>query len=181
MDSSDSSGTPGADVTTGVGPQLQPLRVQVTRSTRRRKTAEARLRGTVVDIRIPASTSAADERHFVEHFLARFERSRRADLLELAARADRLAAEYGLPSPTSIRWVSNQRRRWGSCTPSDGSIRLSDRMVSFPSWVVDYVIVHELAHLVEIGHTARFRALVDAYPRAERARGYLQAKSEESA
>ncbi|MDH3300519.1 MAG: M48 family metallopeptidase [Acidimicrobiia bacterium] len=170
-----------ADEKTGVDPELEPLIAQVIRSKRRRKSAEARLRGTVVDIRIPASSSAADERHFVEHFLARFERSRRADLLDLAARADRLAREHGLPSPTSIRWVSNQRRRWGSCTPSDGSIRLSDRLVSFPPWVVDYVIVHELAHLVEIGHTARFWELVDAYPRAERAKGYLQAKAEDSA
>lgn len=169
-----------ADEPANAGPELEPLTAQVTRSKRRRKTAEARLRGTVVDIRIPASSSAADERQLIEHFLARFERSRRADLLDLAARAERLAGEYGLPSPTSIRWVSNQRRRWGSCTPSDGSIRLSDRMVKFPPWVVDYVIVHELAHLIEIGHTARFWALVDAYPRAERAKGYLEAKAEDS-
>lgn len=160
------------------GPGLEPLTAQVTRSKRRKKTAEARLTGNLVDIRIPASSSAAEERRFVEHFLARFERSRRAELVDLTERAERLAARFDLPSPTSIRWVSNQRQRWGSCTPADGSIRLSDRMVSFPPWVVDYVIVHELAHLVEIGHTPRFWEIVDAYPRAERAKGYLQAKAE---
>ena len=159
---------------------LEPLTAEVTRSKRRKKTAEARLRGTVVDIRIPASSSAAEERHFVEHFLARFERSRRAELVDLAERADRLATRYGLPQPDSIRWVSNQRHRWGSCTPADGSIRLSDRMVGFPAWVVDYVIVHELAHLVETGHTPSFHALVDVYPMAERARGYLLAKAEDA-
>ncbi|MDH4280191.1 MAG: M48 family metallopeptidase [Acidimicrobiia bacterium] len=166
--------------TPGSGPNLEPLTAQVTRSKRRRKTAEGRLRGNVVDIRIPAASTATDERHFVEHFLARFERSRRAELVDLAERAGHLAREYGLPAPTSIRWVSNQRQRWGSCTPADGSVRLSDRMVSFPPWVVDYVIVHELAHLVEMGHTALFWELVDAYPRAERAKGYLQAKAEDS-
>ena len=160
------------------GADLEPLTAQVTRSKRRKKTAEASLNGGLVDIRIPASSSAAEERHFVEHFLARFERSRRAELVDLFERAERLARRYGLPTPASIRWVSNQRHRWASCTPADGSIRLSDRMVSFPSWVIDYVIVHELAHLVEIGHTDRFWALVDAYPRAERAKGYLQAKAE---
>lgn len=162
------------------GPPLEPLTATVTRSKRRKKTAEASLKGNLVDIRIPASSSAADERHFVEHFLARFERSRRAELVDLNERAERLAHRYGLPVPTSIRWVSNQLQRWGSCTPADGSIRLSDRLTSFPPWVIDYVIVHELAHLVELGHNARFWALVDAYPRAERAKGYLQAKSEDS-
>jgi predicted metal-dependent hydrolase len=79
----------------------------------------------------------------------------------------------GLAVPSSVRWVSNQGSRWGSCTPVDGSIRLSDRLSGMPEWVVDYVLVHELAHLLEIGHGPRFQALVSHYPKAERARGYL--------
>jgi predicted metal-dependent hydrolase len=69
--------------------------------------------------------------------------------------------------------VSNQACRWGSCTPADATIRLSDRLRVMPSWVVDYVLVHELAHLLEAGHGPRFARLVDRYPKAERARGYL--------
>jgi predicted metal-dependent hydrolase len=42
-----------------------------------------------------------------------------------------------------------------------------------PRWVVDYVLVHELAHLLEPGHGKRFWAWVDRYPKAERAKGYL--------
>ena len=42
-----------------------------------------------------------------------------------------------------------------------------------PSWVLDYVLVHELAHLRVPGHGPKFWALVDRYPRTERARGYL--------
>jgi predicted metal-dependent hydrolase len=151
----------------------------VTRSKRRKKTAEARLRGSIVDIRIPAACTAAEEQHFVEHFMTKFERARQASLVDLEARARKLAAKFGLPDPSSIRWVSNQNQRWGSCTPADGTIRLSNRMADFPDWVVDYVIVHELAHLVEIGHTKAFWALVEQYPYVERARGYLIAKSEE--
>lgn len=73
--------------------------------------------------------------------------------------------------------MTNQSQRWGSCTPDHGTIRLSDRLAGFPDWVVDYVIVHELAHLVELGHTARFWTLVNRYPMSERARGFLIAKA----
>ena len=76
----------------------------------------------------------------------------------------------------SIRFVSNQVSRWGSCTPSTGEIRISDRIAGFPPWVLDAVIVHELAHLDERLHNDRFWAVVDRYPLAERARGYLMAK-----
>jgi predicted metal-dependent hydrolase len=73
-----------------------------------------------------------------------------------------------------VRWVDNQRTRWGSCTPRDRSIRLSTRLQGMPGWVVDYVMVHELAHLLEAGHTEAFWRMVDRYPKAERAKGYLE-------
>lgn len=113
----------------------------------------------------------------VAYFQQRFERKRRAGQVELSERAAHLARTHDLPRPDSIRWVSNQAHRWGSCTPTQGSIRLSDRMASFPDWVVDYVIVHELAHFVELGHTERFWELVSRYTLAERARGFLIAKA----
>ena len=78
------------------------------------------------------------------------------------------------PTPSSVSWVGNQQHRWGSCTPSTGAIRLSDRLRRLPGWVVDYVLVHELAHLIEPSHSARFWSLVARYPQAERARGYLE-------
>lgn len=94
---------------------------------------------------------------------------------ELGRRAGELSQRYfdGRAIPASVRWVANQGSRWGSCTPADATIRLSDRLRTMPSWVIDYVLVHELAHLLEFGHGPRFRALVDRYPKAERARGYL--------
>ena len=54
---------------------------------------------------------------------------------------------------------------------------MSTRLAAWPPWVLDYVLVHELAHLVEFDHSPAFHALVDRYPRAERARGFLIAKS----
>lgn len=129
--------------------------------------------------------SAREERDWVDQMvrrvLAREARSRgpRGDT-ELTERAAELAAAYltpalgEVPVPASVTWVSNQHRRWGSCTPSTRTIRLSDRLRSHPSWVVDYVLLHELVHLVEPTHSQRFWTLVGAYPLSERARGYLE-------
>jgi len=76
-----------------------------------------------------------------------------------------------------VRWVDNQRYRWGSCTPEDASIRISERVRGMPDWVIDYVILHELVHLIVPTHGSYFWALVGRYPKAERARGYLEGVS----
>lgn len=103
------------------------------------------------------------------------DRRRRPSDEELMTRATDLSRRYlgGLAQPVSVTWVANQNSRWGSCTPADRTIRLSTRLQGMPNWVIDYVLVHELAHLVEQGHGPRFWALLRSYPRTERARGYL--------
>ncbi len=156
--------------------------VEVRRSPRRRRTVTAyREMGRTV-VLIPAAFSPAEERRWVAQMVAKLqtreERRRRAlggdDAL--MARARELSAAHldGAAEPASVRWVDNQHRRWGSCTPADRSIRLSSRLRSMPEYVVDYVLVHELVHLLEPGHDERFWALVARYPRAERARGFLE-------
>jgi len=155
--------------------------VQVRRSTRRRRTVAAYRDGDSVVVLIPARFSVAEEREWVQKMIERLDsrerrvRRGRGDA-ELEQRARQLARQYldDTIRPVSVRWVSNQRGRWGSCTPSDGTIRLSDRLRAMPGWVVDYVLVHELAHLRAPGHGPDFWALVDRYPRTERARGYLE-------
>ncbi len=155
--------------------------IEVIRSPRRTKTAQARLVGTRLEIRIPARSTKAEEAELVAHFRAKFARSRTTEGIDLPRRAEVLATRFGLPLPTEIRWVGNQAHRWGSCTPANGTIRLSDRLAGFPDWVLDYVIVHELAHLVVADHSDRFWELVEAYPLCERARGFLIAKGLEGA
>lgn len=149
------------------------MEVVVVRSARRRRTVEAREVDGVIRVLVPAAMSQAEERRHVEKLVARIERRRTATTIDLPARARELSKRLALPRPKAIRWVDNQDRRWGSCTPSEGSVRISSRLAGFPPWVLDYVIVHELAHLAEPGHTPRFWALVDRYERAERARGFL--------
>lgn len=155
------------------------MRVEVLRSPKRRKTVQARVVADVLRLSIPATMTRAEEEHWAQEMLRRFERRSRVDELDLWRRAAALAERYDLPLPTSIRFVDNQASRWGSCTPTDGTIRLSSRLAGFPPWVLDYVIVHELAHLVVPRHDLRFWQLVRRYPRAERARGFLIAKSED--
>ncbi|HEX2042064.1 MAG TPA: M48 family metallopeptidase [Acidimicrobiales bacterium] len=153
------------------------MQVEVIRSRRRRKTVQAAEHGGVVRVLIPASMSKADEERWVAHMVARLGRRRATEATDLGARAAVLASRYQLPRPADVRWVDNQRSRWASCSPADGVIRVSSRLAGFPSWVVDYVLVHELAHLVEPSHNRDFWALVNRYRRAERARGFLLAKS----
>ena len=159
-------------------PGTDPV-VEVRRSRRRRSTVAAYREDDRVVVMIPARMSRAEEREWVATMLARLERSekrRRPSDATLMRRARDLNARYldGLAAPGTVRWVDNQNSRWGSCTPADRAIRLSRRLEGMPSWVIDYVLVHELAHLLEVGHTARFWRLVDRFPKAERAKGFLE-------
>lgn len=156
-------------------------RVEVRRSGRRKKTVSAEIVGNALVVSIPARLSRAEEDEWVAAMARRMAERRRRDRLTgegaLEQRARELADRYldGL-RPRSITWVSNQRSRWGSCTPDEGAIRLSSTLADFPQWVRDYVIVHELAHLAVADHSPAFWNLVYRYPLAERARGFLIAK-----
>jgi hypothetical protein len=156
-----------------------PPDVEVRRSRRRRRTATAYREDGRTIVLLPSHVAKRDEPALVADLLARLERlegRRRASDAALMARARRLIELYlpEAPRPATVRWVANQRQRWGSCTVDDRTIRLSDRLQGMPGYVLDYVLVHELAHLIEADHGPRFRELVAAYPHADRARGYLE-------
>jgi len=160
-------------------------RIEVRRSPRRRSTVTVfREGGKLVAVAPSRLSQRAVEEivpGLVEKFLSR-ERERAIPSApgDLTRRAQGLFARYVSPVVTEslpafrVRWVTNQNRRWGSCTPTDATIRLSDRLQPLPAWVVDYVLLHEVLHLIEYGHTRRFRTLLNRYPLAERARGYLE-------
>ena len=152
--------------------------VEVRRSTRRRRSVSAYREGDRTIVLIPARMTRAEEAEWVEVMLKQLDdqerRSKPSDR-ELLDRAHRLARDHldGRAVPASVRWVGNQRTRWGSCTVDDRSIRLSDRLQAMPDWVVDYVLLHELAHLIEPSHGRQFWDLLQTYPHLERARGFL--------
>jgi predicted metal-dependent hydrolase len=153
--------------------------VEVRRSHRRTRTVSAYRKDGKVVVMIPARFTRAEESEWVDTMLGRLARSeqrgRRTDE-QLMRRARELARDYLLDkvTPASVRWVSNMTTRWGSCTTGEGTIRLSDRLQPMPTWVIDYVLLHELAHLIEPNHDARFWGWVDRFPKAERAKGYLE-------
>lgn len=161
---------------TGVPPTGE---IEVRRSARRRRTITARRDGDKTVVMVPAGLSSTEEQEWIATVLerlARRERRRHPSDDALFDRARELSARYlsGRAAPESVRWVSNQRSRWGSCTPDDGTIRLSAQLRGMPAWVVDYVLLHELAHLIVPGHGSEFWKLVNRYGKTERARGYLE-------
>ena len=152
--------------------------VEVRRSKRRRRTVSAYRDGDRIIVLVPATLTRAEEAEWVETMVARVERAearRNPSDDELLERAVSLSDRYfgGIALPESVGWVDNQSARWGSCTPGDRTIRLSARLQGMPTWVIDYVLVHELAHLIEPHHNDGFWAWVDRYPQAEKAKGYL--------
>ena len=154
----------------------QPLPVEIVTSRRRRKTVQASIVNGVIRVQAPASMPKRELDEHVQYLVARLERRYRSESVDLEARAQRLSKRFSLPNASSVVWA-DQRSQWGSCTPTTGEIRISNRLAAYPPWVLDYVLVHELAHLVEANHSPAFNALVNAYPLAERARGFLMAVS----
>ena len=150
--------------------------VEVVRSRKRRKTVQAVVTDGTIRVHMPAWMSKRDEAEYVEALVARIEKKYRSEHVDVDARARQLARTYRLPQPRSVRWSDIQKARWGSCSTDTGDIRVSRRLADWPAWVLDYVLVHELAHLVEANHSPAFHALVARYPKAERAMGFLIAK-----
>lgn len=156
--------------------------VRVRRDKRLRKSMRASYENGEVLVRIPPRTpedqldEAVDK--LVERLLKRQTRSRQLQDDYLAERAAMLNKRHfdGQLSWNSIRWVGNMRRRLGSCTnggPTDGDIRISDRIRGWPKWVIEYVVAHELAHRKYPNHSKAFWAYLNRYPQAERARGFI--------
>jgi len=154
------------------------LKTRIVRSKRRKKTVQAREVDGVLEILAPAHMSDAELGPVIAKLKGRLDRRRSGSQLnqeQLQRRAVELNRQYfgGKLRWTSVRWVTNQNHRFGSCTPSKGTIRISHRVAAMPRFVRDYVLVHELAHLAEPRHSKRFWKLVNQYAKSERARGYL--------
>lgn len=154
--------------------------VEIVRSAQRKKTVSAELKNGVLIVRAPARMSDRQLAPIIEKLQQRLQkkatRSPQSDAA-LETMAQELNQTYfaNRLKWQSIRYVTNQNKRFGSCTPMLGTIRISHRLATMPEWVLKYVVVHELAHLEQANHGPHFWALVNQYPLTERARGYLMA------
>jgi len=156
--------------------------IEIQRSKNRRKTCTAFMRGGKIIVQVPARMSQREVEVAVADLVARVKRREQiaVDPNLLMNRAAELVAQYleqdiitNHHVPVTIRWVTNQNSRWGSCTPGTGAIRLSHRLQSMPQYVQDAVLFHELIHLVVLGHNAEFYKLVNRFPELTRANAYL--------
>ncbi len=168
---------PGPVTSTEPAATGQSFSVNIIRSARRKRTVGAQLHAGVLSVTVPSWMSSAETEMWVAKMSASFKRKMSAERIDLTVRATTLARRHELPRPRDIRWADDMVSRWGSCTTTTGHIRISTRLAAFPDWVIDYVIVHELAHLEVSGHGADFWQLAHRYPKAERAIGYLIAKA----
>ncbi len=153
--------------------ELVTPNVRVIRSNKRKKTVSALYVDGILEVTIPSWLSKKEESEWVTNMLARYARSNRTSDDTLTGRAHELAAKYRLPLPASVSWAGELTSRWGSCSTSVGSIRVNSKLLKAPGWVVDYVLVHELAHLVHADHSTAFWNVVARYPKTERAIGFL--------
>jgi predicted metal-dependent hydrolase len=147
--------------------------VRVIRSNKRKKTVSALYVDGVLEVTIPSWLSKKEEGEWVTNMLARYARSNRTSDDALTARAHELAKRYRLPLPASVSWAGELSTRWGSCSTSVGSIRVNSKLLKAPGWVVDYILVHELAHLKHADHSPAFWKVVSQFSKTERAIGFL--------
>jgi predicted metal-dependent hydrolase len=156
---------------------MPPIRIITSR--KRRRTVAARMRSGVLELMVPASMPHVERQHWAEVMARRLERraeQTRPTDERLQRRAQILSDRH---FDGRLRWTSigfaAMERQWGSCTFTDGAIRIARRAAALPDWVLDHLLMHELAHLVHSDHGPEFHALESRYPLSERAKGYLLA------
>lgn len=150
-------------------PRFDRPEVEVRASAKRKKTGAAHWSGSRIVVQIPARLKGKERARFVDELVERLLTQRpqnAAGDASLEERARVLGELYvnGVEA-ASVRWVSNQRRRWASCSPASREIRVSHRLRQCPEWVIDAVLVHELAHLIEADHSPAFYELANRHPR----------------
>ena len=161
------------------------MNVKVIRSPRRKKTIQARMVGDTLEVHLPLGMDREEERKVIEEMKKKLEKKKLKRKINEDDYLDKRFDEFnkkcfqGKLKINSIKFVTNQERQRGSCTPGNGTIRISHKLLGMPKWVLDYLIMHEMTHLVHPNHSKAFWEKVGEYKYTERARGFLIAKEME--
>lgn len=161
--------------------RINPQDIEIIRSAKRSKTVTGEFKDGKLRVLMPALLSKEQEERCIATIVARVERRETQQMLNegepLRKRAAELNARYfaGALDIASVQYVTNQNSLFGSCSVRRKTIRLSHHLAEVPAWVRDYVLMHEMAHLVEPGHGRAFWDIVNRYPRTQEARRYLKA------
>lgn len=161
--------------------RIDPQDIEIIRSAKRSKTVTGEFKDGKLRVLVPALLSKEQEERFVATIVERVQRRETQQLLNegdpLRKRAAELNAQYfaGELEIAAVTYVTNQNSLFGSCSVRRKTIRLSHHLAEVPEWVRDYVLMHEMAHLVEPGHGRAFWDIVNRYPRTQEARRYLKA------
>jgi predicted metal-dependent hydrolase len=164
------------DLEQSQNPFSPPVRIVATR--RRRRTVAARLRSGVLELLVPEWMPHTEREMWAENMRKRIERRMRrrpATDEQLAERARLLNKRHfgGRLRWHSVSW--HDMSNWGDCSVMTGDIRIAKRAKTLPTWVLDYLLTHEMAHLEHGDHGPGFHEMVSRYPLTERAKGYLLA------
>jgi predicted metal-dependent hydrolase len=151
--------------------------VVIIRSKKRKSSIEAKIVKEKLFIYLPITVNNVEEKKWIEKMTKwsqNYQKKKELNSSNLLKRAEELNKKYFKGTlDFSIKFVTNQNTRFGSCTFSTKTIRISDKIAKMPRWVQDYVIIHELTHIIHPNHTKKFWEKVKEYKYTERARGYL--------
>ena len=152
--------------------------VKIIRSERRKKTIQTKYVNGKLWIYLPSGMTETEEKRWIDRMITKSVNRQQKQklnsdglLLKCAQELNKLYFDGELDF--DIKYVTNQNSRFGSCTPENMVVRISNRIANMPRWVRDYVIIHELAHLIYPDHSKEFWGKVNQYKYTERAKGYL--------
>ncbi|PID29536.1 MAG: hypothetical protein CR982_02400 [Candidatus Cloacimonadota bacterium] len=159
-------------------------KILVKRSKKRRKTVQIQIKDDEIIVLAPESISNEELNFFIEKAVSNFEKKKSIKNSEnyLKERALFLKKKFfveNLPNFELYYSTKMGRGSWGICYSSRGVITLNHKLSTYPEWVLDYVIVHEMAHFIYQDHSRKFWEIVSRYPLKERAIGFLMAKASE--
>jgi predicted metal-dependent hydrolase len=150
---------------------------------KRVKNINARLRGQTLFVSAPHRIPEGELDETILQLARRLVRRSRADAVNSDGGAETIARKMAArfddpPVVAEVRFVTNQRSRWGSYSARTGIVRLNAALRQMPPWVLEAVVAHELAHTFHLDHSPAFWKLVRSVcPKTDRARAFLEGVS----